>query len=215
MRRRSSRARATRTSRWTATTRKRNGRDRTSTSATGSRSAGSGRFRSAANRRWLQDGFGATCLGNWDLYAVVALQTGRPFTVAIHPDIDISNTGRASLGFGVERPAEPGRATRRSPIPDPSAGSTRCAFAMPTVRHVRRRRPQHARRPGLQEPEPRAHAQGRAQPRRAAAPARGVQSLQLDELRSARQLPRLADIRPDSLGQGRQGDSSWESNTWY
>jgi hypothetical protein len=52
------------------------------------------------NRRWLQDGFGATCLGNWDVYFVLSAQTGRPFTVAIHPDIDNSNTGRASLGFG-------------------------------------------------------------------------------------------------------------------
>jgi hypothetical protein len=57
------------------------------------------------NRRWMQDGFGATCLGNWDLYAVVTLQSGRPFTVAVHPDIDNSNTGRASLGFGAnDRP---------------------------------------------------------------------------------------------------------------
>ena len=52
------------------------------------------------NRRWLHDGFGATCLGNWDMYFVLSAQTGRPFTVAVHPDIDNSNTGRASLGFG-------------------------------------------------------------------------------------------------------------------
>jgi outer membrane receptor protein involved in Fe transport len=52
------------------------------------------------DRRWLKGGFAATCLGSWDLYAVVLLQSGRPFTVAVHPDIDVSNTGRANLGFG-------------------------------------------------------------------------------------------------------------------
>jgi hypothetical protein len=51
-------------------------------------------------RRWLHDGAAGLCLGNWDLQAVLVLQSGRPFTVAIHPDIDNSNTGRASLGFG-------------------------------------------------------------------------------------------------------------------
>jgi Carboxypeptidase regulatory-like domain/TonB dependent receptor len=57
------------------------------------------------NRRFLRDGFGATCLGNWDLYAVAVFQSGRPFTVGIHPDIDNSNTGRAALGFGAnDRP---------------------------------------------------------------------------------------------------------------
>ena len=35
-----------------------------------------------------------------DLFAVLSASSGRPFTVAVHPDIDISNTGRANLGFG-------------------------------------------------------------------------------------------------------------------
>jgi hypothetical protein len=51
-------------------------------------------------RRWFNRGLGATCLGEWDVYFVLQAQSGRPFTVAIHPDIDRSNTGRASLGFG-------------------------------------------------------------------------------------------------------------------
>jgi hypothetical protein len=51
-------------------------------------------------RRWLNDGVAGLCLGNWDVQAVLAVQSGRPFTVAIHPDIDRSNTGRANLGFG-------------------------------------------------------------------------------------------------------------------
>lgn len=51
-------------------------------------------------RRWLSDGVLGLCLGNWDLHGILTLQSGRPFTVAIHPDIDNSNTGRANLGFG-------------------------------------------------------------------------------------------------------------------
>jgi outer membrane receptor protein involved in Fe transport len=83
------------------------------------------------NRRYLRDGFGATCLGNWDLYAVVALQTGRPFTVAIHPDIDNSNTGRASLGFGSnDRPNGVGDSSVADPGPERWFNTM--AFAMPT-----------------------------------------------------------------------------------
>ena len=82
------------------------------------------------NRRWMHDGFGATCLGNWDLYAVVALQTGRPFTVALHPDLDNSNTGRASLGFGAnDRPnlvGDPSVSER-----GPEAWFNTAAFALP------------------------------------------------------------------------------------
>lgn len=51
-------------------------------------------------RKWFNDGVGALCFGNWDVYYLFTAQTGRPFTVAIHPDIDRSNTGRANLGFG-------------------------------------------------------------------------------------------------------------------
>ena len=71
------------------------------------------------NRRWLREGLAATCLGNWDLYAVVMLESGRPFTVAIHPDIDNSNTGRANLGFGSnDRPSLVGNPDLTSPTPE-------------------------------------------------------------------------------------------------
>jgi hypothetical protein len=43
---------------------------------------------------------GSVWLKDWQIQAVGTLQTGRPFTVAIHPDIDASNTGRSNLGFG-------------------------------------------------------------------------------------------------------------------
>ena len=82
------------------------------------------------NRRFLQDGFGATCLGNWDLYAVAVFQSGRPFTVAIHPDIDTSNTGRAALGFGAnDRPNLVGDPS--VPNTDPGRWFNTDAFAMP------------------------------------------------------------------------------------
>jgi hypothetical protein len=43
---------------------------------------------------------GSVWLDDWQLQAVGTLETGRPFTVAIHPDVDASNTGRSNLGFG-------------------------------------------------------------------------------------------------------------------
>lgn len=41
--------------------------------------------------RWIE---------NWQLHGVATINSGRPFTVALHPDIDRSNTGRSNLGFG-------------------------------------------------------------------------------------------------------------------
>ncbi|HET9369996.1 MAG TPA: carboxypeptidase regulatory-like domain-containing protein [Vicinamibacterales bacterium] len=65
-----------------------------------------------ANRRWDRDGVVATILGNWDVHGILTLQSGAPFTVAIHPDIDNSNTGRANLGFGSnDRPNQVGDPT--------------------------------------------------------------------------------------------------------
>jgi hypothetical protein len=43
---------------------------------------------------------GNVWLDGWQVYAVGAVESGRPFTVAVHPDIDVSNTGRSNLGFG-------------------------------------------------------------------------------------------------------------------
>jgi hypothetical protein len=39
-------------------------------------------------------------LGGWQSFGVMSFQTGQPFTVALSPDLDNSNTGRANLGFG-------------------------------------------------------------------------------------------------------------------
>ncbi|HYK88585.1 MAG TPA: carboxypeptidase regulatory-like domain-containing protein [Acidobacteriota bacterium] len=39
-------------------------------------------------------------LAGWSTHGIVTLQSGRPFTVELLPEIDNSNTGIASLGFG-------------------------------------------------------------------------------------------------------------------
>jgi hypothetical protein len=56
--------------------------------------------------KWLSDeGWVTSVLSGWQTMGIVTLQTGRPFTVALHPDIDNSNTGRSTLGFGAnDRP---------------------------------------------------------------------------------------------------------------
>jgi hypothetical protein len=53
--------------------------------------------RAPGSVRWLLEG--------WVTNGVLTLQSGRPFTVSLLPEIDNSNTGRASLGFGAnDRP---------------------------------------------------------------------------------------------------------------
>lgn len=43
--------------------------------------------------------------GGWQTHGILTLQTGRPFTVALLPEFDNSNTGRSNLGFGAnDRP---------------------------------------------------------------------------------------------------------------
>ncbi|MBI3470440.1 MAG: TonB-dependent receptor [Candidatus Solibacter usitatus] len=50
----------------------------------------------AKGHRWL---------GGWQTFGILTLQTGRPFTVALMPELDNSNTGRSILGFGAnDRP---------------------------------------------------------------------------------------------------------------
>ncbi len=56
-------------------------------------------------RRFARRGLLAALLGGWTTNGILTLQSGRPFTVALLPEIDNSNTGRASLGFGAnDRP---------------------------------------------------------------------------------------------------------------
>jgi hypothetical protein len=50
-------------------------------------------------------GRGHALARDWQVSGIVTLQSGRPFTAALLPDIDNSNTGRSSLGFGAnDRP---------------------------------------------------------------------------------------------------------------
>ncbi len=43
--------------------------------------------------------------GGWQTSGILTFQSGRPFTVALLPDLDNSNTGRSNLGFGAnDRP---------------------------------------------------------------------------------------------------------------
>lgn len=55
----------------------------------------------------------------WQLAGIVTLQSGRPFTVALLPDFDNSNTGRASLGFlSNDRPNTVGDPKLDAPTPE-------------------------------------------------------------------------------------------------
>jgi len=57
-------------------------------------------------------------LGGWQSFGVMSFQTGQPFTVALNPDLDNSNTGRASLGFGNnDRPNVVRNPTLSNPTP--------------------------------------------------------------------------------------------------
>jgi hypothetical protein len=54
-----------------------------------------------------------------ELQGVLTLQSGRPFTVALLPEFDNSNTGRANLGFGAnDRPNVTGDPRLENPTPD-------------------------------------------------------------------------------------------------
>ena len=51
------------------------------------------------------DGVVSKLVNGWETFGIVTLQTGRPFTVALLPEIDNSGTGRSILGFGAnDRP---------------------------------------------------------------------------------------------------------------
>ncbi len=58
------------------------------------------RHRLTAGLSYMLPTFGRPWLEDWQLHAIATLTSGPPFTVAIHPDIDQSNTGRSNLGFG-------------------------------------------------------------------------------------------------------------------
>jgi carboxypeptidase family protein len=75
-------------------------------------------------------GIATALLTGWQTYGVVTLQTGRPFTVALLPEFDNSNTGISSLGFlGNDRPNLIGQAELDNPTPERWFNTA--AFAVP------------------------------------------------------------------------------------
>ena len=58
------------------------------------------------DHRLLGDaGWLSSLLTGWQTFGILTLQSGRPFTVTLLPEIDNSNTGRSILGFGAnDRP---------------------------------------------------------------------------------------------------------------
>ena len=71
-------------------------------------------------RRWLADGgLWSSILSDIEMLGIVTLESGRPFTVALLPEDDNSNTGRSTLGFGAnDRPNVVGNPS----LDDPSSG---------------------------------------------------------------------------------------------
>jgi hypothetical protein len=64
-------------------------------------------------------GWATTLVSGWQTFGVITLQTGRPFTVALLPEFDNSNTGISNLGFlGNDRPNLVGQARSDDPTPD-------------------------------------------------------------------------------------------------
>lgn len=68
--------------------------------------------------------------GGWQTFGIWTFQTGRPFTVALNPNLDNSNTGRSILGFGAgDRPNALRPAALSNPTPERWFDVT--AFALP------------------------------------------------------------------------------------
>jgi hypothetical protein len=80
---------------------------------------------------WLSSGgVLSAILSDVELQGIVSLSTGRPFTVALLPEFDNSNTGRSTLGFGAnDRPNIVGNAKLDDPSPDRWFNTS--AFAVP------------------------------------------------------------------------------------
>ena len=78
------------------------------------------------------DGWVTSLLTGWQSFGIVTLQTGRPFTVALLPDIDNSGTGRSILGFGFnDRPNVVGDPTLGPNTPERWFNTSAFAFPPP------------------------------------------------------------------------------------
>ena len=75
-------------------------------------------------------GWFSKAIADMELRLVYTFQSGRPFTVALLPDIDNSNTGRSNLGFGNnDRPNVTGDPAL--PVGTAEAWFDTSAFSMP------------------------------------------------------------------------------------
>lgn len=89
--------------------------------------------RFSASLSWdLPFGKGQPLLGGWQVLGIVSLQTGRPFTAALLPEIDWTNTGRSNLGFGNnDRPNLVGNARLDNPTIERWFNTSAFVFAAP------------------------------------------------------------------------------------
>ena len=79
-----------------------------------------------------RDGWVSTLVNGWETYGIVTLQSGRPFTVALLPEIDNSGTGRSILGFGNnDRPNLVGNPELSSPSTSQWFNTSAFAFPAP------------------------------------------------------------------------------------
>jgi hypothetical protein len=66
----------------------------------------------------FQGGWKKALLTDWQTFGILTFQGGRPFTVALLPEFDNSNTGRSILGFGAnDRPNLVGNPALANPAP--------------------------------------------------------------------------------------------------
>jgi hypothetical protein len=80
-----------------------------------------------ASKGWV-----STALTGWETYGIVTVQSGRPFTVALLPEIDNSGTGRSILGFGAnDRPNLVGNPELSSPTTTQWFNTAAFAFSAP------------------------------------------------------------------------------------
>ncbi|MEK6300756.1 MAG: TonB-dependent receptor [Acidobacteriota bacterium] len=88
-------------------------------------------FPCGKGRTFLENsGLVSVLLSGWQTFGIVTLQSGRPFTAALQMDIDNSNTGRSTLGFGAnDRPNVVGTVELSDRSPDQWFNTA--AFAFP------------------------------------------------------------------------------------
>jgi hypothetical protein len=97
-----------------------------------SRSSFDARHRFSASMSWTLPFTGNVFVENWEVHAVAIVQSGRPFTVALLPDIDASNTGRSNLGFGFnDRPNVSGNPSLPADERTEEQWFDRSAFSVP------------------------------------------------------------------------------------